>query len=352
MKEKIYFSIICLILTYSTQAQLYGGIEIGSKGIKMTVLQVENLKRNTYDVKEFWTENVGIAAGIGIDGALLQEDIEKAGVVVQNNYKKMLNDYKIEDKNIFIVGSSGVGLANNTNDLVVKIKDLTNKKIEIISSSLEAKLLLRGCIPPKNYLSSVIIDIGGGNTKGGYAKEINDSSVFFPISCDLGTVTLTEIINKKCKQKTVFEFNENLFEYLPTMRESFKKMYTSRPESQDKNNIYISGGAAWAFYTLLNGIKAEQNFTQVQYDDILSIRTIAENNYQRFVSNAENNVEMQKVLKTYQQKSLIAAFNLLETALEAVPNIQSKKIYFAKQGQIAWLVSYVFDNAKGVKQVF
>jgi exopolyphosphatase/pppGpp-phosphohydrolase len=351
MKEKIYTLIIFLTLSYSAQAQLYGGIEIGSKGIKMTVLDVENLKRNTYDVKEFWTENVGIAAGIGIDGSLLTEDIEKASAVVSTNYRKMLSDYKIEDKNIFIVASSGVGLANNTNDLVVKIKELTNKKIEIISSSLEAKLLLRGCIPPKNYLNSVIIDIGGGNTKGGYAKEINGSSVFFPIYCDLGTVTLTELISKKCKQKTIFEFSENLFDYLPTMRESFKKMYTSRPESQEKNNVYISGGAAWAFYTLTTGIKAEQNFTQVQYDDILAIRTIAENNYQRFVTSAESNVEMKKVIKTYQQKSLIAAFNLLETSLEVIPNIQNKKIFFAKQGQIAWLVSYVFDNAKGVKQI-
>lgn len=352
MKEKIYYLIVCLIVSYSSQAQLYGGIEIGSKGIKMTVLDVENLRRNTYDVKEFWTENVGIAAGIGIDGTLLQEDVEKAGEVVYRNYKKMLSDYKIEDKNIFVVASSGVGLATNTNDLVVKIKTLTNKKIEIISSSLEAKLLLRGCIPPKNYLNSVIIDIGGGNTKGGYAKEINDASVFFPISCDLGTVTLTEIINKKCKQKTVFEYNENLFNYLPTIRETFKKMYTSRTESQEKTNIYISGGAAWAFYTLLTGLKAEENFTQVKYDDILAIRTIAENNYQRFTTNAETNVEMQKVLKVYQQKYLIAAFNLLETSLEVLPNIQNKKIYFAKQGQIAWLVSYVFDNAKGVKQIY
>jgi exopolyphosphatase/pppGpp-phosphohydrolase len=352
MKEKIYYLIVCLVLSFTSQAQLYGGIEIGSKGIKMTVLDVENIKRNTYDIKDFWTENVGIAAGIGIEGALLQEDIDKAGDVVYNNYKKMLSDYKIEDKNIFIVASSGVGLANNTNDLVVKIKTLTNKRIEIISSSLEAKLLLRGCIPPKNYLNSVIIDIGGGNTKGGYAKDINGSSVFFPISCDLGTVTLTEIINKKCKQKTVFEYNENLFDYLPTIRESFKKMYTSRIESQDKNNVYISGGAAWAFYTLLTGLKAQENFTQIQYDDILAIRTIAENNYQRFVTNADTNPEMQKVLKVYQQKSLIAAFNLLETSLEVLPNIQNKKIFFAKQGQIAWLVSYVFDNAKGVKQIY
>jgi hypothetical protein len=264
----------------------------------------------------------------------------------------MLTEYKIEDKNIFIVASSGVGLATNTAELTDKIKAVTKKNVEVISSSLEAKLLLKGCIPPKNYLSSVIVDIGAGNTKGGYAKEINSSGVFFPISADIGTVTLTELINKKCKQKTVFEFNEEMFNYLPTLRETFTKMYTNRPESQQKNNVYISGGAAWAMYTLLNGNVAEENFTPVTYDDILTIKAIAENNYQRFVLDAENNVEKKKVLKTYQQKNLIAAFNLLETCLEVIPDMKNKKIYFAKQGQIAWLVSYVFDNARGVKQIY
>lgn len=352
MKEKIYVTLALLFFSISSYSQLYGGIEIGSKGVKMTVLEVENLKKNNYDVKEFWTENVGIATGISIDGTLFQEDIERAVAVVLMNYKKMLDEYKIEDKNIFIVASSGVGLATNTAELTDKIKALTKKNTEVISSSIEAKLLLKGCIPPKNYLNSVIIDIGGGNTKGGYAKEINGAGVFFPISSDIGTVTLTELINKKCKQKTVFEFNEQMFEYLPTLRETFKKMYNNRPESQQKNNVYISGGAAWGLYTLLTGKVAEENFTPITYDDILSLKAVAENNYQRFVLDAENNVEKKKVLKVYQQKNLIAAFNLLETSLEVIPEINKKKIFFAKQGQIAWLVSYVFDNARGIKQIY
>ena len=352
MKQKKYFLLALSFFSFTVSAQLYGGIEVGSKGIKMTVLEVENLRRNNYDVKEFWTENVGIATGISIDGTLFKEDIERAVAIVLLNYNRMLTEYKIEDKNIFIVASSGVGLATNTSELTDKIKILTKKNTEVISSSVEAKLLLKGCIPPKNYLNSVIIDIGGGNTKGGYAKEINSVGVFFPISSDIGTVTLTELINKKCKQKTVFEFNEVLFDYLPTLRETFKKMYVSRPESQDKNNVYISGGASWAFFTLLNGTVAEENFTLVSYDDILSLKAIAENNYQRFVLDAESNAEKKKVLKTYQQKNLIAAFNLLETCLEVIPNLNNKKIYFAKQGQIAWLVSYVFDNARGVKQIY
>ena len=97
MKEKFYFVAALLIFSYSSYSQLYGGIEIGSKGVKMTVLEVENLKKNNYDVKEFWTENVGIATGISIDGTLFKEDIERAVAVVLLNYNKMLTEYKIED---------------------------------------------------------------------------------------------------------------------------------------------------------------------------------------------------------------------------------------------------------------
>lgn len=67
-----------------------------------------------------------------------QEDIERAVAVVLLNYNKMLTEYKIEDKNIFIVASSGVGLATNTAELTDKIKAVTKKNVEVISSSLEA----------------------------------------------------------------------------------------------------------------------------------------------------------------------------------------------------------------------
>lgn len=91
----------------------------------------------------------------------------------------MISKFRIEEKNVFIVASSGVGMAKNTEALVKKIKLLTNKKLNIVSSSLEARLLLKGCIPPKNYRNSMILDIGGGNTKGGYIDDINGRIFFF-----------------------------------------------------------------------------------------------------------------------------------------------------------------------------
>ena len=353
MKEKLHILLLSLLSVFSAQAQsIYGGIEIGAKGIKMSVIDVKNKKKGIYELKDFWTENTEIASGISIDGNLRENDIEYTAGVILNNYKRMRNEFKIEDKNIFIAASSGVGLARNTNVLVSKVKAFTNKDVNVISSALEAKLLLKGCIPPKNYLDAMILDIGGGNTKGGYMNAVKGGNMFFPINVDIGTVTLTEKINKKVAQRPRYNFNELCFDYLPVLRDDFSKMYATRPDSGKKNNIYLSGGAVWAFYTLFNEKGAVDNFSEIKYNDILSMKFIIENNFGKFETLAQTNKDVKKVLDTYSQKNLISGSNLLLTALEEIPDINSKKIYFAKQGQIAWLVSYVVDSSKGAKLVY
>ncbi len=49
---------------------LFAGIEIGSKGIKMTVLDINNIKKGDFTIKTYWSENVGIAKNISIDSTL------------------------------------------------------------------------------------------------------------------------------------------------------------------------------------------------------------------------------------------------------------------------------------------
>lgn len=353
MKKKICYMMFLLLFAFALQGQsLYGGIEIGSKGVKMSVIDVQNVKKGIYEVKEFWTENTGIVAGISINGNLFEKDIDSTSQVVLKNYKKLLVDYKVPNDNIFIVASSGVGMAKNTDVLVNKIKVLTNKDLDVISASLEAKLLLKGCIPPKSYKNSILLDIGGGNTKGGYVDVVNGGNIFFPFSLDIGTVTLTEKIIRKNKIKPLYDFNEISFDYLTTLRNDFAAMYAMRPESLKKDNIYLSGGSAWALYTIFNGKAAENNLNEIKYEDVLYTKFVIENNFGKVVNAAITNKDVQKVLETYSPKNLVSASNLLVIALEDIPDIKNKKIFFAKQGQVAWLVSYIVDNSKGVKPVY
>lgn len=357
MKKYIALKVIivlCFFIPSSIISQeRYGGIEIGSKGVKMSIINVQNIKKGKYDVVDFWTENVAIAKGIAIDGNLAESDIETAFNVVVKNYTKLVKENKIEEKKIFIVVSSGVGMAKNIDVLLHRLHVFTNIDVAIITSETEAKLLLKGCIPPKEYSDSLILDIGGGNTKGGYVEKFNDDDilVFFPVTLDLGTVTFTEKINKKAKTNSIDEFNELLSASLPELREQIDNLYQQSPKIFNKKNVYMSGGAVWAFYTLYKGQAAVENFSPFAIKDVEAYNTMLKTDFAKFEALASQNKDAEKVLKTYSQKYLIAANSLLLTLLEKMPDIKSKNIYFTKQGQMAWLLSYIADTARRAKDI-
>ncbi|WP_428223633.1 exopolyphosphatase [Flavobacterium sp.] len=344
--------VLASVVFFAQNKNLYGGIEIGGKGIKVSVIDVDNIKKGDYEIKAFWTDNVGIAKGISIDGNLAQDDILKATETVTANYLKLKNEFKVPVEQIFTVGSSGVAMAKNTKELIDKVKAAINKDLEFITANDEGKMLLRGLIPAENYPTSMVLDIGGGNTKGGYVDVFNNNTfVFFPVSLNYGSITLTEAINKKTKSNSLSEYNEKAFGFLPELRTQISEMYNSRSKALEKENLYLSGGAVWAFYTLYNGV-AKQNFNEFKLEDVIYYDAILKNNFKKFEDLAKTDPEIEKVLKTYSQKHLISGSNILIVALEAIPNINAKKLYFAKQGQIAWLVSYVAEHSNKVKKIW
>ena len=353
MNKTKYFILVFLVFLTKSIAQTYGGIEIGSKGVKISIIEVKNIKKSVYELKQFWTENVGIARGISIDGNLIQADIDNAGQAVLRNYLKLLTEFKIEDSKIFIVASSGVGLAKNTALLVKLVKELTNKNMEVISSQLESKLSFKGCIPPKFYDKALLIDIGGGNTKGGYVDVINDeNTVFFPVNLDLGTITLTEKIKKKINSEKITDFTNESILYSTTLKTEVFEMLNKRAKTFDKSNIYTSGGAVWAFYTLSTLGEAHENFNMYALDDVLKYDQILKYNFEKFQALAKTEKEVDRVLNTYSQKHLISANNILISCLQNLDIKENKKIYFVKNGQIAWLLSYIADSAKGSKVIY
>lgn len=352
----IFLLLILLIIQtpfYSQEKSVYAGIEIGSKGIKVTVIDVNNIKKGEFEIKTYWSDNVGIAKGISIDGNLAVNDINNAIEVITKDYNLIKKDYNILEENIFIVGSSGVAMAKNTQDLAVKIKSAINKNIEFIDAENESKMLLKGCVPPKYYAESVILDIGGGNTKGGYVevKGNQETFVFFPLKLNYGTVTLTEAVFKKMSNAdNLEEYNNKSFGFMPILRKQITDMYASSPIALDKPKVYFSGGAVWAFYTLFYG-EAKESYNNFKLEDVINYDAILKNNFGKFKTLAETDKAVAQVLKTYSQNHLISGCNILMASLEALPDVNAKNLYFAKEGQVAWLVSYVVDQSKKIKKI-
>lgn len=358
LKFSLWLAVLLLSGAAWAQKNLYAGIEIGSKGIKISVIDVNNIKKGDYEIVAYWTDNVGIAKGISINGNLADEDINHAAAVVVQNLAKIKNKYNLADENIYLVASSGVAMAGNTDALGNKIKIATGKDLDFINAESEGKMLLKGAILPTDYQDAIVLDIGGGNTKGGYIDVLNDNKFeFFPLKLDYGTITLTEAINKTIvipgEINNMGVYKEKSFEFAPLLREKIKDMLQTKPQSLLKKKIYLSGGAIWAFTTLYyNTASNDEHFVPLKMEDIVNYDAIIKNNFISYENLAKTNKEADKVLNTYSQKHLISANNILIACLEAIPNLKTKKIYFAREGQIAWLVSYVVDRSKKIKNNF
>ena len=79
--------------------------------------------------------------------------------------------------------------------------------------------------------------------------------------------------------------------------------------------------------------------------DVLTYNDFIQNNFSKFKTLALTDKEVDKVLNTYSQENLIAANAILLSTLQNISKVESKKLYFAKQPQTAWMITFMLDTA-------
>lgn len=340
-----------------SQKNLYAGIEIGRRAIKTSILDVNNIKKADYKILYFSNERISLADHIASYGELPQEDITKTTAIVVEQLKKIREEFKIPEANIFIVAAPVFSSARNIDVLKNKITTQTNKGFDVINVDEEAKILVKGAIPPVDYANALLLDIGAQTTKGGYIDEIEDNKLeFIPLELDFGTMTLTDAVKKTVanpnQANDMSTFQEKAFDFNPVLRKKIKEMLDANPLLLKKDKIYLSGGAVWAFSTLYYDENVKSHYIPLTLEDVINYDAILKNNFNKFVTLSKTNKEVARVLSTYDQKYLISANNILLTCLESIPNLDTKKIYFVKDGQVTWLISNIADRSKKVNTNF
>jgi len=340
-----------------SQKNLYAGIEIGRRAIKTSVLDVDNIKKADYKILYFSNERISLADHVTATGEFPQEDIEKISSIIAEQLKKIREEFKITEGNIFIVAAPVFTSARNIDILRNKITTLTNKSFDIINVDEEAKILVKGAIPPVDYANALLLDIGAQTTKGGYIDELKDNRLeFIPLELDFGTMTLTDAVKKTVLNQSqvndMSTYQEKSFEFNSVLRKKIKEMLDANPLLLKKEKIYLSGGAVWAFATLYFNENVKDHYISFNLDDVINYDAILKNNFIKYTSLSKTDKEAARVLSTYDQKYLISANNILSNFLESIPNVASKKIYFVKDGQVTWLMSYIADRSKKVNTNF
>jgi hypothetical protein len=358
-------SSIILPLTGENRS-LYAGIEIGAKGVKATVLQVDTTK-GTHDAKALMplkTFNITLMSGVAETGRFSPAAIEDTAKGVQKLFAQMRDQYKVATERIRIIGSSGLKKPDgsdveNKDELVQKIQNATGTKMSFLDAEQEVRDSIAGTVPTEFLRTGILLDIGSGNTKGGYQEGNSEDDQFVTMTLPHGTVSFTDEIAKRSLTSDNFSQQAEKLRaeiLLPAFRQELGR----KPGLINRRHVYLSGGIVWAMVTLLHPANREANvnitaddvktFTQraLSGDETLLNPTLSGIQDPKTRQEAEEDV--QRVKESFSPQNLIAGAELLQAAYSEF-KLADKEVYFSRYNSMGWgwLLTYIKSQASEKK---
>ena len=297
----------------------YGAIEIGGKGVKGYVVELDHSLasisyRNSY--------NTAPQSGISSDFIMSQEMINRISEDVARLKKALVKDQNIPVKEIYIIASSALNKIQNKSALAAHIEHKTHSKLSFIDEKEESIYGFYGSVPKTEWNTASMIDIGGGNTKVAWMNDQNRLD-FFEIP--LGSVSTTQRAN-------TLETNSS-FEAMCT--NIIQNELTTIPDVTPKEVLYASGGIFWATaYLKTNGNLA--SFVSLQREDFERVINTFSHEQTPCVNDASAHCFL---LHYYGAQDLIAGAILARETIDKL-HFFDQKIYFAKEG--AWVIGWLF----------
>jgi hypothetical protein len=350
-------------LKYSGSA-VYAGIEVGSKGVKMSLVEIDkNAQSNgAFNGLKDTTINTDFIT-------FSQPTFHATLNALYNLYAAAIRDYDILPKNIFTVISSGVkiqaekenkaGWVNNLVDsFKLKIKD-AERKVSVVDVWQEARLSHLGIVPETKRYTTFLIDIGSGNTKGGYFPFGNTKD-FKLFQLSWGTKSMANTTEKRCEDdKSPATFKKQLNRVAYEVENSEIIYAVNESGSYPKSDIVaFSGGIAWSVATLLYPEQLNNPVVPVTYNEVVKFSDKLYSDYTSLSDialtknikdkNADKPAiakEIRRVQQVFDQRSLMAGTALLLKIMRQFESINEKKEFFlVKNGQVGWISAYVDQN--------
>jgi hypothetical protein len=280
-------------------------------------------------------------------------------------FEKAMNDYQIPSKNIFTVISSGVKMQaekDGKTEWVQKLIDSfrlkinePSREVEVVDVIKEAKLSHLGIVPEVRRYSTFLIDIGSGNTKGGFFPY-GDTKTFKLFQLNWGTKSVANATEKRCEGDLgLLNYNKHLQRVLGGAEES-EIIYAVNASGAYplSDNIAVSGGIAWAIATLTHPELIENPIVSVSYDEVKKFAEKIYGNHKALTGDllsgnvnrkAEKEIiknAVNQVNKVFDQKALMAGTGLLLKIMRQFESsFATKHFYLVKNGQVGWVSAYV-----------
>ncbi len=343
-----------------SKGNVFAGLEVGSKGVKLSILEMgKSNQPGSYKVIKDTTINTDF---VNFDEKSKSNTIN----AITGLYQFANSTFDLPKSKIFTVVSSGVkGQAERlekteiVNEMIGEFKNKIkepNREVAVVDVFEESRLSHLGIIPADRRYSTFLIDIGSGNTKGGYFPNGNTKEMKM-FSLNWGTKSVSNETEKRSgDDKTIANFSKNVKRVLNSSvnDEIVYAVNTSNAYAMS-DYIALSGGISWSVATLLYPELTTHSVIPVSYDDITEFVNKVTVTPQQFeLAHIEKGLkqtadeqkqiltEVAKVHKAFDQKALISGSNLLLQIMRQFSGAHDKKLfYLVKNGQVGWISAYV-----------
>lgn len=348
-------------LTTDNAWQYYGGIDIGSRGVKYSIIKVRRKQGHfTFVYMKDASKNTQL---IDFTPASLLE----TAIAVQaylDTIQKFNSAIKLE--NIFIAVSSGVkqeadkvrGREEALRGVIARAVPAYTRKIEFLDPCTEGDLTIKGVLPADYLFTSSLIEIGSGNSKGGY--RLKDSKTAECFSIPWGTTTLSKRISKLPKEDVEQFFTDSINRDIVT--EVGKKTGLT-----DRKYAFFGGGIFWAICNYLYPEKIKDDFTEFTLKDVNKFLKLANTSFESLIEPdvsaitdgnelAEAEKQIARTHTTFSKDNLVAGTLLARGILSEMQRVgvSDKHFIFSRYAYVGWISGYIVkkvdDDFKNVKE--
>ena len=361
------------------QEVAFGGIELASTSIKgltfvfqpgaenasSTEARSDRMKRLQYAERN--TNFISMRDGCKLNAkglaALVKNTTEVIAELREGAKAKNLGTLQL-----YGVGSSGLAAVCNRGEIIAAVQAATGLCMEFISASDEARFSL-GFVLPRDRYRSLILDIGGGNTKAGYYVVTRGAAwpprEWHGLEIEYGSRTLKDEALALTKAPQVDSQGQPLppldfyqavdvvlhKKVLPRLQD----LMTENSALQNFTHVYMVGGIVWATSTRMHPVQQEEwaisslstnDFAKVLADvkddtfseyDTADIGPQVSSNTREAAEN-----ELKDVLQRFDPQSLYAGAALARFIVQQVT--PSARLYFPTTA--AWISGYAREKFK------
>ncbi|TAH04102.1 MAG: hypothetical protein EAZ16_06335 [Sphingobacteriales bacterium] len=334
-------------------AQAYAGIEITTKGVKMSIVAVELNSSNEVEYV--------LRADTSVNpepGAITAQSNQETADAIKFFLEAAKTKYGIAGSNIYVVmASSFKAELDKKNKLAEFISAVTPANapagfsIKFVTPAEESELSVLGTVPPKRRYTTSLIDIGSGSTKGGYFMDATET--FDPLVLNVGTKSFVKIIKDKNPAGIADFAGKAALLWRDSLQQTARTELGRRAGLKNRGSVYVSGGIVWCMVSYLYPEKAMDNYIEITPEDVRRFKNMAAQNFGALIQPGMAHIINDNTLKqarinvsraqnTFDQESIIAGAIWLDGLITELNSTQpQKRFYFPRYGYVGWISGYI-----------